>query len=125
MDGSAVESRNRTCPGCGAPTIQLPVFVSRRRHSVTCTNCGARLERVLPGLPYYSLKFGTALVTEITILPLVIFGFMGKWVWIAALLLGLTLVNLGISTFLNARTRVEFADPADARQDKPFRWYPK
>jgi hypothetical protein len=35
------------------------------------------------------------------------------------------LINLAASSFLNARTRVEFVDPADARKDKPFRWYPK
>jgi hypothetical protein len=123
--GNAVESRNRSCPRCAAPTVVLPWFTSRRRHAVTCTNCGARLQRVLPGVPYYTLALVTGLLSEAAILPMLIFILLGKWGWIAATVIGLMVINLGASAFLNARTRVEFEDPADARKDKPGRWYPQ
>ena len=38
---------------------------------------------------------------------------------------GLTALNLGVSVFLNKRTRVEYANLEDARRDKPGRWYPE
>jgi len=120
----AVEHTNRTCPACGVATVTLPLFTTRRRHPVTCTNCGARLERVLPGVPYYTLSLITALLLEAAI-PIALFlGFFRQWTGIAVIVAGLLAVNLGISAFLNARTRVEFVDPADARKDKPGRWYP-
>jgi hypothetical protein len=45
----------------------------------------------------------------------------GHWGWIALLVGFLLVTNLGVSAFLNSRTRVEFVDPADARKDKPGR----
>jgi hypothetical protein len=38
---------------------------------------------------------------------------------------GLLALNLGVSAFLNARTRVEYVNIEDARQDKPGSWYPE
>ena len=117
-------SRRRDCPACGASTVELPWFTSRRRMPVTCTNCGVKLERVLPGVPYYSLAFVTGLVMEVSLVPMLLLALVQKWLWVAAVLVALVLLNLGVSAFLNARTRVEFADPKDARKDKPGRWYP-
>jgi hypothetical protein len=124
MDGNAVESRNRVCPGCGAATVTLPLFTRRRRDPVTCTNCGAKLERVLPGVAYYTLAFITGMMAEASVLVLVLLALFGQWGWIALLVGFLLVTNLGTSAFLNSRTRVEFVDPADARKDKPGRWYP-
>jgi hypothetical protein len=121
----AVEHTNRTCPACSVATVTLPLFTTRRRHPVTCTNCGARLERVLPGVPYYTLSLITALLLEAAFPSALIFALFQQWVWIAVIVAGLVVFNLGVSAFLNARTRVELADPADARKDKPGRWYPK
>ena len=124
-DGNAVDHRNRACPKCGRATVRLPLFISRRRSPVTCTNCGTKLERVLPGVPYYSLAFVTAILTEISGVALLLLGVSRQWTWIGTLFIGIALINLGVSAFLNARTRVEFVDPADGRRDLPGRWYPK
>jgi hypothetical protein len=119
-----VSPRNRSCPKCAAPSVTLPVFTARRRSPVTCTNCGARLERVLPGVPYYTLALVVGIAAQIAVLPLLWFAFVGSWGWFAMTLSGLVAINLGVSAFLNSRTRVEFAEPADARKDQPGRWYP-
>jgi uncharacterized protein (DUF983 family) len=105
-------------------TVTLPLFTTRRRHAVTCTNCGAKLERVLPGVAYYSLSFITGVLTESAFMVLLLFVILHLWTWIAVMLTGVFLINLAASAFLNSRTRVEFVDPADARRDKPGRWYP-
>jgi len=123
-EGSAVEYRNRTCPACGGATVALPLLTTRRRHPVTCTNCGANLHRVLPGVPYYTLSFITAVMLEASLIPLLGLGLFRQWGWIAVLVIVLLAVNLAVSAFLNSRTRVEFADPKNARKDKPGRWYP-
>src|SRR4051812_25853014 len=113
------------CPKCGAPSVNLPWFTTRRRDPVTCSTCGTRLERVLPAIPYYTLAFVTGLMVEIALLPLGLLLLVHRWRWIALIIVVILGINLLLSTFLNARTRVEFADPADARRDKPGRWYPK
>ena len=37
----------------------LPLFTSRRRKPVTCSNCGRRLEVVYPGPSYYTLALAS------------------------------------------------------------------
>ena len=92
---------------------------------MTCTNCGVKLERVLPAPSYYTLKFIAAILLEAAILPALLLVFGMAWVWLAIVIGALVAINLAVSSFLNARTRVEYVDPADARQDKPGRWYPQ
>lgn len=123
-DGNAVDFRNRDCPKCGRATVSLPLFTSRRRDPVTCKNCGTKLERVLPGVAYYTLAFMTAVLAEAGFMVALVLAFFSQWAWIAALVVGFVVINLGVSALLNARTRVEFVDPADGRRDRPGRWYP-
>lgn len=118
-------ARRRRCPKCGTASIELPLFTSRRRMPVTCSSCGTRLERVFPGAPYYTLSFLTACLLEAAVLAMVVLSLFRQWWWMALVVGGLVLINLGVAAFLNRRTRVEFADPADARQDNPGRWYPR
>lgn len=80
---------------------------------------------MLPGVPYYTLSFVIAILTEISIFPLLFLAFSKKWAWVIAVITSLVVINLAVSAFLNRMTRVEFADPVDARQDKPGRWYPE
>jgi len=124
VDGNAVDSRHRACPKCGVATVKLPWFVSRRRDPVTCTNCGTKLERVLPGVPYYTLAFINGMLAEAAIPISLLLLLLGQRTWLAALVIALVTLNLGVSAFLNSRTRVEFVDPADDRRDEPGRWYP-
>jgi uncharacterized protein (DUF983 family) len=125
MEGDAIKYSHRHCPRCGDPGIRLPMFISRRRRPVTCTSCGVKLERVLPGVAYYSIMTLIGLLTEVAALPLLFLVFLQQWLWIAVYIVALVAIHLGVSAFLNSRARVEFADPADARQDKPGRWYPE
>ena len=92
---------------------------------MTCTNCGVKLERILPGVPYYTLAFISGMLVEVAALALLLFGFARQWGWFAVTIAALVTINLAASAFLNARTRVELADPAGARKDEPFRWYPR
>ncbi len=117
-----VGHRDRACPACNAATVTLPMFTTRRRHPVTCTNCGAKLERVLPGVPYYTLAFITGMLTERAFMLFLLFIISHQWTWSAVMMAGVFVINLASSAFLNARTRVEFVEPADARRDNPGRW---
>ncbi|HEX6638982.1 MAG TPA: hypothetical protein VF033_15105 [Steroidobacteraceae bacterium] len=116
--------RRRDCPGCAAPTVALPWFTTRRRSPIACTNCGTRLERVLPGVPYYTLSFVIAMLAEAAVPTVLLLAFFRQVGWIAVIVVSLVAVNLAGSAWLNRRTRVEFADPKDARKDRPGRWYP-
>jgi hypothetical protein len=124
VQDSAVESRKRNCPACSVATVTLPLFTTRRRHPVTCINCGAKLERVLPGVPYYTLAFLTGMLIEAAVPVGLILAIFQQWSWIAVIVASLLLFNLAVSAFLNSRTRVEYADIQDARRDQPGRWYP-
>jgi hypothetical protein len=105
--------------------VNLRWFTTRRRTPLSCSCCGTRLHRVLPALPYYTIEFLTALMVEVAMLPVLLCLFMKRWDWIALIVAAVLAVNLLVSAFLNSRARLEFADPADARQDKPGRWYPR
>ena len=125
VEHATLHSRRRDCPVCGAPSVQLPLFTSRRRSAVTCTDCGTKLERVLPGVAYYSLAFFTGIIMEASVFAMLLMAFFQKWLLIGGVIVGLVLLNLGVSAFLNSRTRVEYAEPKDARKDQPGRWYPQ
>jgi hypothetical protein len=105
--------------------VTLPLFITRRRTPFTCTACGTKLERVLPASWYYTLNGMTALMAEVAGLLILLQLLLGKWPWAALVAVGTLLVNLGVSAFLNARTRVEYANIEDARRDEPGRWYPQ
>jgi hypothetical protein len=124
-EGDPIEPRNRRCPQCGATTVTLPRFASRRVSPVTCTGCGAKLRRVLPGIPYYLLSFAAAILLEGSFLPAIFLGLQRQWLWIVAIIVALVAFNLATSAFLNSRTRVEYENPDDARRDRPGRWYPE
>ena|SRR5688572_32717016 len=123
--GGVVEYRLRPCPKCAAPSVNLPLMTSRRRNPLTCTNCGVQLERVYPGVTYYSLAFITAILGEAAALCFVFLAFFQQWLWMALIVLVIVLTNMGVTAFLNRRSRLEFANLEDARQDKPGRWYPQ
>ena len=125
VEHATLHSRRRDCPVCGAPGVQLPLFTSRRRSPVTCTDCGTKLERVLPGAAYYSLAFFTGIVMEASGFAMLMMALFQKWLLLGGVILGLVLLNLGVSAFLNSRTRVELAEPKDARKDSAGRWYPR
>lgn len=65
-----------------------------------------------------------AIIMESSVFAMLMMALFQKWLLIGGMLLGLVLLNLGVSAFLNSRTRVEFAEPKDARKDEPGRWYP-
>jgi hypothetical protein len=119
-------SRQRDCPACGAPSVILPWFTGRRRTSVTCSNCGANLLRVLPGAAYHTLSFVTGMLAEASVFVLLGLALLQKWIWLGGLVLALVLLNLGVSSLLNARTRIEFDDTDPVSRKEVFgRWYPK
>ena len=125
MDAGNAASPGRSCPHCGADTVPLPLFAGRRRSPVTCTGCGTKLERVLPGAPYYTLSFLAALMLEAALPLALLLALLRQWMWIAVIVLLLVAFNLATSAFLNSRTRIEYENIEDARRDVPGRWYPK
>jgi len=56
---------------------------------VTCTNCGVKLERVLPGVPYYALSFIAALLVEILAVASLFLLVEHEWMWIAGVAVAL------------------------------------
>ena len=123
VDDAAAPSRDLRSPECGAGTVTLPRFASRRYTSITCTGCGAKLRRVLPGVTYYTLSFVAALLLEAAFLPVLVLALLRQWAWIAVIVAVLIAFSLATSAFLNARTRVEYENPNDARRDIPGRRY--
>jgi hypothetical protein len=101
------------------------LFASRRVTPVTCTSCGAKLHRILPGVPYYTLSFVAALMLEASWIPILFLALIQRWLWIAIVVAVLVGFNLAVAAFLNTLTRVEFENLEDARRDKPGRWYPE
>lgn len=121
-------SRQRDCPACGAPSIVLPVFSSRRRRPVACTNCGQRLEIVYPKPWYYTLSLAAGLLVELSIIPLLFLFILQQWAWIATVVAAFAVGNYLSTAFLNARAAIQVDDDdldEVSRKEVFGRWYPK
>jgi hypothetical protein len=125
VERATEHSRQRECPACGAPSVVLPVFTTRRRSPMSCTNCGAGLSVVYHAPYYYTLALVTGLLFEMSFLPVLLLLILHEWWWLAAIFAATVAINYLASAFLNSRARVEFSEPRDSRRDSPGRWYPK
>jgi hypothetical protein len=80
---------------------------------------------VFPGLPYYTLRFATVLLAEISVLAVALLFLFQAWAWIAGFIATVVMINLGVSAFLNSISRIEIVKYADPAPRDPARWYPE
>jgi len=99
----------RNCPACGADTVQLSLSSVRRKRRVTCTQCGAKLEVVIPGGLYSLVTLSAIILGSMLVPTLFMMMFDKRWAMVALAVALLFALILGSNEFLNRRATVQLA----------------
>jgi uncharacterized protein (DUF983 family) len=100
-------SSRRLCPQCGAESVQLSLSNVSRRRRVTCTQCGTKLEVVVP-TGIYSLVTFTAVILGSMLLPaLLMLMFDRRWAMVALAVALFFALIFGTNELLNRRAIVQ------------------
>ncbi len=102
-------SSRRNCPECGADSIQLSLFNVRRRRRVTCTQCGAKLDIIVPGGQYTLVTWTAAILGSMLVPVLIMLMFDRQWATIALAIGLLFALIFGSNELLNRRATVQRA----------------
>jgi uncharacterized protein (DUF983 family) len=99
----------RHCPACGADTVQLSLSSVRRNRRVTCTQCGAKLEVVIPGAFYSLVTLAAVILGSMLVPTLFMMMFEKRWAMIGLALALLFALIFGSNELLNRRATVRLA----------------
>jgi uncharacterized protein (DUF983 family) len=99
----------RDCPACGADTVGLSLSSVRRKRRVTCTQCGAKLEVVVPGALYGFVTLSAVILGSMLVPTLLMMMFEKRWAMTALAIALLFALILGSNEFLNRRSTVQQA----------------
>jgi hypothetical protein len=116
-------SSRRDCAVCGADSIRLSILNVGRRRRVTCVHCGAKLEIVVPSLPY-NLTIWTAAILGSMLAPVLIVMMLGRqWGTVALSIALFFALIFGSNEFLNRRATVRRAPESDPNGSSLRRWF--
>jgi hypothetical protein len=99
------------CPSCGAPSIRLSRFSTRRREYFACPECGARTEKVIPPWPYHLANLALGIAGSLAVPAGFVLWLSGKAIWILWMLAALVVVTIGIHAWFGRIAQVLRADP--------------
>jgi uncharacterized protein (DUF983 family) len=102
-------SMRRNCPACGADTVQLSLSSVSRKRRVTCTQCGAKLEILIPGGPYSLVTLSAVILGSMLVPTLLMMMFEKRWAMVALAIALLFALILGSNELLNRRATVQRA----------------
>jgi len=102
-------SQRRHCPVCMADSVQLSLYDVRRRRPVSCTQCGAKLEIVVPGGLYGLVTFTAVILGSMLVPTLLMLMFEKRWAMIALAVGLLFALIFGSNELLNRRAVVQRA----------------
>jgi uncharacterized protein (DUF983 family) len=102
-------SMRRNCPACGADTVYLSLSSVRRKRRVTCTQCGAKLEVVIPGGLYSLVTLAAVILGSMLVPTLFMMMFERRWVMVTLAVALLFALIFGSNEFLNRRATVQRA----------------
>ena len=111
------------CPDCGADSIQLLVSNVRRKRRVTCNQCSAKLEIVVPAGIYNLVTWTSAILGTMLAPFLLLFIFTKQWATLALSIALLAALILGSNVLLNRRATVQRAPEPDPNPSALRRWF--
>jgi uncharacterized protein (DUF983 family) len=102
-------SSRRNCPACGADSVALSLSNVRRKRRVTCTQCGAKLEIIVPAGPYALVTWTAVILGSMLVPVLIMLMFEKRWPTIALAIALLFALIFGSNELLNRRATVQRA----------------
>jgi hypothetical protein len=116
-------SMRRSCPACGADSIQLSLSNVGRRRRVTCSQCGAKLEIVVPSGLYGLVTWTSAILGSMLVPVLLLLTFARQWPTLALAIALLIALILGSNELLNRRAIVQRSPAPDPNPSALRRWF--
>jgi uncharacterized protein (DUF983 family) len=102
-------SMRRHCPECAADSISLSLYNVSRKRKVTCTQCGAKLEVVVPHVLYGFVTFTAAILGSMLVPVLLMLMFERRWAMVALAVALLFALIFGANELFNRRADVQKA----------------
>jgi uncharacterized protein (DUF983 family) len=81
----------------------------KRRRSLTCSSCGAKLEVVIPGGVYALVTLGAVILGSMSLPMMLMSVFEKKWGMVALVVVMLFALILGSNLLLNRQAAVQIA----------------
>jgi uncharacterized protein (DUF983 family) len=103
-------SSRRHCPACGADSVPLSLSNVRRKRRVTCTQCGTKLEVIIPGAQYSLVTLSAVILGSMLVPTLFMMMFEKRWAMVALSVALLFALIFGSNELLNRRAIVQRAD---------------
>lgn len=116
-------SLRRDCAVCGADSIRLSIFNVRRTRRVTCVHCGAKLEIVVPSLPYNLTTWTAAILVSMLAPVLIVMMLARQWGTVSLSIALFFALIFGSNEFLNRRATVHRAPGPDPNASALRRWF--
>ncbi|HEU5134902.1 MAG TPA: hypothetical protein VFU13_07140 [Steroidobacteraceae bacterium] len=116
-------SQRRQCPQCKADSVELSLLNVKRLRRVTCPPCGAKLEIVVPDLPYRLVTWTVAILASLLAPTFLVLVFARQWATIGLAVVLLFALIFGSNEMLNRRATVQLAAEPDPRESKLRRWF--
>ena len=108
-------SSRRNCPVCGADTVRLTLHDVRRIRRVTCTQCGTKLEVLVPNVLYSLVTFTAVILGSMLVPALLMLMFERRWTMVALAVALLFALIFGTNEFFNRRATVQRAPERSPR----------
>jgi uncharacterized protein (DUF983 family) len=99
----------RSCPACAADCIQLSLFNVRRKHRVTCTQCGTKLEVVVPNVLFTLVTLADVILASMVVQAFFLLMFERRWAMAALAVTLLFALIFGTNELFNRRATVQRA----------------
>jgi hypothetical protein len=116
-------SSRRDCAVCGADSIRLSILNVRRKRRVACVNCGAKLEIVVPSLPYNLITWTAAILVSMLAPVLLVMMFARQWGTVTLTIALFFALIFGSNEFLNRRATVQRAPEPGPDDSSLRRWF--
>lgn len=102
-------SSRLNCPACHAESIALSLANVKRRRSVSCNSCGAKLEAVIPNGLYALVTLVAVILGSMSVPVMLMSAFEKKWGAVALVVVLLFALILGTNLLLNRQAAVQLA----------------
>ena len=102
-------SSRLSCPACRAESVPLSLSNVKRKRTVACGSCGAKLEVVIPNALYTLVTLVAVILGSMSVPVMLMSIFEKKWGMVALAVVLLFVLIFGTNLLLNRQATVQLA----------------